>query len=101
MRRERICGALPSRAPPSRARISAGPISTRQTSTAQCSATPSCPTARCILERPSVERMDFEARRALELPLCQLRRQLRVDAALARLAEEACADDDPAPLRRV
>src|ERR1700681_1355714 len=43
-----------------------------------------------------IELIDLDAGGAFELPLRQLRRQLRIEGALARLAEQIGTDDDPA-----
>src|SRR5690348_5385125 len=53
------------------------------------------------MTRQLSKRPDLQPRRALELALGQLRRQLRIDAALPALAEEVRRDDHAARLLRI
>src|SRR5207245_6014754 len=64
-----------------------------------CPVKPGNDTVRVNQESPSslTQLIDLHPRGALELPLRQLGRQLRIVAALARLAEQVNADHDPAP----
>src|SRR3977135_3720958 len=112
MRWARIFAAPIYPRPCSPAPTSGAPTCTRPSSRARSSGRRQCPMARSgiseslssgnsILWRSLRADADFQPRRTFELALGQLRRQLRIDAALAGFAEIVGAHDDLQSARHV